>query len=172
MENDKKYGLLINESNIKLHRFYFREMVRLLGINCIYRAPLPNKHYTNYAEIDSNYAKPMITGVIFNEHPTQQTLKKLGWMSELQKDASIIECDYDLPDIQQGALFIIPSAIDNTKGRVFRVSKINMNMIYPASLICEIVPEYTNTFDSSLEFHGDNSLNILEEEEEPNVLKG
>ena len=41
MEDNEKYGLLLN-SNIKLHRQYFREMCRLLGINVLYRAPLPN----------------------------------------------------------------------------------------------------------------------------------
>ena len=45
-----KYGLLLN-NDIKLHRGYFDEMIRLLGIQVIYRAPLPDKHYTTYAEI-------------------------------------------------------------------------------------------------------------------------
>ena len=77
MENLDKYGILLN-SNIKLHRQYFREMVKLLGIIVLYRAPLPNKHYTNYAEIESNYAPPLKIGCIFTDHPDQQTLKKMG----------------------------------------------------------------------------------------------
>ena len=78
-----KYGLLLNK-DIKLHRGYFDEMIRLLGIQVIYRAPLPDKHYTTYAEIESNYAEPILVGCIFDEHPTQQTLKKMGWVAELQ----------------------------------------------------------------------------------------
>ena len=78
-----KYGLLLN-NDIKLHRGYFDEMIRLLGIQVIYRAPLPDKHYTTYAEIESNYAEPILVGCIFDEHPTQQTLKKMGWVAELQ----------------------------------------------------------------------------------------
>ena len=78
MIQDSDYGLLLDGKAIKLHRKYFEEMVKLLGIYVIYRAPKPDKHYTTYSEIDSNYQKPEKIGCIFNEHPDQQTLKKLG----------------------------------------------------------------------------------------------
>ena len=86
---DKDYGLLLRPSDIKLQRTYFKQMTSLLGVNVVYRAPRPDKHYTVYTEIDSNYMAPEIVGCIFEEHPEQQTLKKLGWMAELQEDASI-----------------------------------------------------------------------------------
>lgn len=140
-----KYGLLLN-NDIKLHRGYFDEMIRLLGIQVIYRAPLPDKHYTTYAEIESNYAEPILVGCIFDEHPTQQTLKKMGWVAELQQNSSFIHVPYDLPNLQQGALFIVPSGIDNAKGRLFRVVSMSTSMVYPASITCEIVPEYENTY--------------------------
>lgn len=159
-----KYGLLLNK-DIKLHRQYFKEMCKLIGINVIYRSPKPNKSYTTYAEIESNYNKPTLEGCIFDEHPSQQTLKKMGWVSELQENASIIHVRYDLENIQQGALFIIPSGIDNAQGRLFRVSKISNIMIYPYSVTCEIVPEYENTFDNSLFDHSTNSTNLLADEE-------
>ena len=60
-----KYGLLLN-NDIKLHRGYFDEMIRLLGIQVIYRAPLADKHYTTYAEIESNYAEPILVGCIWS----------------------------------------------------------------------------------------------------------
>ena len=145
-QND--YGLLLND-NIKLHRRWFIEMTRLIGIQVIYRAPRPDKHYTTYSEIDSNYEKPMRVGCIFEEHPEQQTLKKLGWAAELQQDASIIHVPYDLPNLQQGALFIIPSGIDKAKGRLFRVVKMVNSIIYPASISCQIVPEFENTYSNS-----------------------
>lgn len=140
-----KYGLLLN-NDIKLHRGYFDEMIRLLGIQVIYRAPLPDKHYTTYAEIESNYAEPILVGCIFDEHPTQQTLKKMGWVAELQQNSSFIHVPYDLPNLQQGALFIVPSGIDNARGRLFRVVSMSTSMVYPASITCEIVPEYENTY--------------------------
>ena len=161
-----KYGLLLN-NDIKLHRGYFDEMIRLLGIQVIYRAPLPDKHYTTYAEIESNYAEPILVGCIFDEHPTQQTLKKMGWVAELQQNSSFIHVPYDLPDLQQGALFIVQSGIDNAKGRLFRVVSMSTSMVYPASITCEIVPEYENTyFPETNDDYVHSTDNLLNEEQE------
>ena len=44
----EKYGILLNK-DIKLHRQYFKEMVRLIGIYVLYRAPKKDKTYTTYA---------------------------------------------------------------------------------------------------------------------------
>ena len=164
MELENKYGLLINQ-DIKLQRHYFKEMCRLIGINVIYRSPKSDKHYTTYAEIKSNYNDPIIIGCIFDEHPTQQTLKKMGWVSELQENASIIHVPYDTPDLQQGSLFIIPSGIDNSRGRLFRLTKLSNIMIYPASMSCEIVPEYENTYQESQNNFKESSFNLLREED-------
>lgn len=162
MEIDNKYGLLLQPS-IKLHRQYFREMVKLLGIQVIYRAPRKDKHYTTYTEIESNYEAPMMVGCIFEEHPNQQTLKKLNWVSELQENASLIHVDYDLPGLQQGALFIIPSGLDNNQGRLFRVSRLTNSIVYPSSITCEIVPEYENTFSDNQKDYNHSSFNLLKE---------
>jgi len=97
-------------------------MVRLLGINCIYRAPKKDKHWTTYTEIDSNYEKPIIVGCLFNEHIDQRTMKKLGWVSELSEQVATITVPYDTPQLQVGALFLVPSGIDNSQGRLFRVT--------------------------------------------------
>ena len=166
---DSNYGLLINQDT-KLHRQYFDEMSRLIGIKVIYRAPRKDKQYTTYAEVDSNYQEPLVTYCIFNEHPDQKTLKKMGWVSELQDNASLIHVRYDLPDIQQGALFIVPSGLDNAKGRLFRVVQLSNSMIYPASITCEIVPEYIDTMDRSLSDHEDNSINIISHDNDPNFI--
>ena len=146
MNDNLKTGTLLNSNNIKIHRQYFREMVRLQGIYVLYRSPKDSKHYTQFGELDSDYNEPKLVGCVFDEHPTQQTLKKMGWMSELDSNSSIIHVDYDLEGLQQGALFIIPSGLDDGKGRIFRVVKLTNIMVYPASIACEIVPEYINTF--------------------------
>jgi hypothetical protein len=165
LDNTNKYGTLLT-NDIKLYRHYFNEMVKLLGINVIYRSPKIGKTYTTYAEIDSNYNSPMLVGCIFDEHPTQQTLKRIGWMSELQQNSSIIHVAYDLPNLQQGSLFVIPSGLDNGKGRLFRVVKLTNSIVYPASITCELVPEYEDTFDKSSMNFKHTSLNLLVEEEE------
>ena len=164
MNIENKYGTLLTP-DIKLHRLYFKEMVKLLGINVIYRAVKPGKKYTTYAEIDTNFEAPLLEGCIFDEHPTQQTLKKIGWVSELQQNSSIIHVRYDLPGLQQGALFIVPSGIDNAQGRLFRVVKLTNSIVYPASITCEIVPEYENTYHNSLDDFTDTSFNLLNEED-------
>lgn len=161
---EQKYGSLLTP-DIKLHRQYFNEMVKLLGIQVIYRAPRKDKHWTMYSEIDSNYKEPLLIGCIFEEHPTQATMKKRGWVSELQENSSLIDIAYDTPDIQVGALFIIPSGLDDGKGRLFRCIKLTNSIIYPAAITCEIVPEYENTYILDNKDYTHSSFNLLNEEE-------
>ena len=163
MEIDNKYGLLL-QSSIKLHRQYFGEMVKLLGIQAIYRAPKKDKHWTSFTEIESNYQCPELVGCIFEEHPTQKTIKKLGWDSELQTEASLISVPYDLHDIQTGALFIIPTGLDNAKGRLFRVTELSVGIVYPASVTCKIVPEWGDGYTPTQSNFKHTSFNLLTEE--------
>lgn len=161
---DNRYGRLITP-DIKLHRKWFDEMVRLIGIQVVYRAPRKDKHWTSFAEIGSNYQPSIVIGCIFDEHPTQQTMKKIGWVSELQKDSSLIHIAYDTPDIQQGALFIVPSGLDDGKGRLFRCVKLTNSIVYPASIACEIVPEYEDTYQNTNNNFMHSSFNLLNEED-------
>lgn len=162
----KDTGLLLNPNNIKLHRQYFSEMVRLIGINVIYRAPREDKHYDGYGELDSFYYAPEMVGCIFEEHPTQWTLKKLGWASELQQEVSLISVPYNLEKLQVGALFIVPSGLDNAQGRLFRVLRMNTIGVYPASITCELGPVFENSFEPSQLNHFNDNFNLLPEEEE------
>lgn len=159
---EQKYGKLLTP-DIKLHRKYFDEMVKLLGIQVIYRAPRKDKHWTTYSEISSNYKEPLLIGCIFEEHPTQSTMKKRGWVSELQTDSSFIDIAYDTPDIQVGALFIVPSGLDDGKGRLFRCVTMQNSMIYPAAITCKIVPEYENTNTLDNKDYQHSSFNLLNE---------
>lgn len=161
---DNRYGRLITP-DIKLHRKWFDEMVRLIGIQVVYRALRKDKHWTSFAEIESNYQPSIVIGCIFDEHPTQQTMKKIGWVSELQKDSSLIHIAYDTPDIQQGALFIVPSGLDDGKGRLFRCVKLTNSIVYPASIACEIVPEYEDTYQNTNNDFMHSSFNLLNEED-------
>ena len=158
------YGRLITP-DIKLHRKWFKEMVRLIGINVVFKAP-NNKVYTTQGEARGDYLAPVLVGCIFEEHPTQQTTKKLGWNAELQEDASIIHLPYDLEGLQKDALVIVPSGIDGTEGRVFRIVRMSNIMIYPASFACEIVPVYASTFEDSQLNHARDTFNLLNEEED------
>ena len=165
MESNQNYGILLSE-DIKLHRIYFEEAVHLLGIQVLYRATKKDKHWTTYAEIDSNYERPVSVGCIFTEHVEQKTMKKLGWLSELNENASLISVPYDLPNVQVGSLFIVPSGIDGAVGRLFRVVEMSNIMIYPASITCKIVPEYEDTCDTSQEAHLNDSFSMLRREDD------
>lgn len=165
MEN-KDTGLLLDKQNITLQRKYFEELVRLKGINLIYRAPRENKSYNGYGELDAFFYEPKVVGCIFEDHPTQWTMKKLGWDSELQEDVSIIHVPYDTPKLQSGALFVVPSGLDNAEGRLFRVLRMSTISVYPASVACQIAPVWDNSFEESQLNHKDNNFNLLKEEED------
>ena len=166
-DNRNDYGILLNK-DIKLHRFYFKQMVKLLGINCIYRAPLKGgRNFDAHGDLDANYDKPILIGCIFQDHPDQKTLKKMGWVSELQENSSMIHVPYDTPNLQAGALFIVPSGIDNAEGRVFRVVRMQNTMIYPASITCEIAPEYIDDVEKvNVNDFSQNNFTMLVDNEE------
>lgn len=166
-DSPNNYGLLLNK-DIKLHRSYFKQMVKLIGINCIYRAPRHSKEHDIHGELDTKYCEPELVGCIFEEHPDQKTLKKQGWVAELQESSSMIHVPYDLKGLEEGALFTVPSGIDNAEGRVFRVLKMQNIMIYPASMTCEIAPEYETTAvrNQVEDFSRDNFTVLLDNEED------
>lgn len=166
MEFNTGYGLLLHEKDIKIHRKYFAEMTNLIGIKCIFYAPRPGKHWTTYGEIETNFYTPVVVGAIFNEHLDQKTMKKLGWVSELNEQVSAISVSYDLENLQVGAMFVVPSGIDGAEGRFFRVIEINNIAIYPASITCRLVPEYENTFSDDSYIHEETSMNLLNREDD------
>lgn len=161
-----KTGILLNANNIKIQRRYFKECVKLNGIYVIYRSPKPNKHWTTYAELETNYEPPILVGCLFEDHPTQKTMKKLGWVSELREDNSLIEVEYDLPGLQVGSLFIVPSGIDNAEGRLFRVVRMTNSMVYPCCITCEIAPEYEDTLPTIVSDFKHSDFNLLNHEDD------
>lgn len=174
-----QYGFLLTPA-IKLHRRWFIEMSKLIGIRVKYRYPqnpiLDDQgeevgqqigvNWTTYAEIDSKYSCPEDIYCIFEQHPDQKTMKKIGWMSELQEGSSIIHVQYDLKNLQYGCLFTLPGGLDDSKGRLFRVVRITNGIIYPASLMCEVVPEYFDKYVPDMNTHESNSnIDVLNNEE-------
>ena len=165
LEDRDRYGILLGP-DIKIFRQYFEEMGQFRGGKVRDEALRPEKHYTTYAEISSNYQQPDVVGVLFDEYPEQKSMKKAGWNAELQENASIIHVPYDLHDIQAGALFIIPSGLDHTKGRLFRVTQLANGIVYPASISCEIVPEYEDTLPTSKLDRTTQDFNLLRQVDE------
>lgn len=143
------YGLLITK-DIKLHRSWFKQMTALHGINCKYRAPLESKDLDIHGDLQTGYKPAILVGCLFEEHPDQKSLKRAGWVAELQEGSSIIHVPYDLPGLQAGALFDVPSGLDDGNSRTFRVISLSNIMVYPASISCEIALEYTSNDEARL----------------------
>ena len=164
--DERDTGLLLHKQDIQLHRTWFKEMTKLIGIIVKYKYPLKDKHYNLHGEIDAHYSEPMTVGVIYDEHPNQWTMKKLGWNSELDEGLSIIHVPYDLKDLQVGSLFLIPPGVDGGEPRLFRVVKMSTTAVYPASVACEIGPMFENTFEKSQFQHTNDNGNLLADDEE------
>jgi len=158
-------GLLINEQNIKLSRTFFKEFLRLHGLNVLYRAPIPtSKDYNMYGELDTNYKQPIQVCCIYDEHPTQKTMRKMGWNTELADTSTVIHVPYDT-NVEAGGLFVIPSGLDRSEGRVFKVLRMQTIAIYPASITCELGPMLTNTSErATVENFKTNNFNLLADE--------
>lgn len=148
MEN-RDTGFLLNGNNLKLHRKYFENVVRLSGINIQYQAPAEDAHYDTSGDLWSKYWEPITIGCLFNDNPDQKTMKKLGWNAELDSETRLVTVAYDTPKLCAGALFTLPAAIDGAPGRVFRVIRMSTSAIYPSSVTCELAPEYNSIFDTS-----------------------
>lgn len=160
-------GLLLNKHDIELHREWFKQMAQLHGVRVLHRSPKEtSKEWDTHGELNTFYNEPVIVWCIYEEHPSIKTTKKLGWNAELQDGSSIVHVPYDLEGLQKGSLFIIPSPIDNSKGRVFRVINMSTIQIYPASIACEIAPEWENSLERSqtLDFSSSN-FNVLNGED-------
>lgn len=167
-EENNKTGLLLNAKNIKLNRFYFKQSVKLYGINVLYRAPRKEqKQYDVHGELDAKYTEPIVIGCIFNEHTDQKTMKKLGWNAEREDSTPVIHVPYDIPELQAGCLFEIPSGLDNSKARVFKVIEMSNIAIYPASIACKLGPMMQNELEHSqiVDFNK-TDFNVLREEED------
>lgn len=154
--NNSPFGLLFN-NDLKIQRRQFKEATRLIGMPGVkYRAPKADKTFDQRGDLVSNYQDPIDIGCFFHEHPDQKTMKKIGWVAELQEGSSLIEVAYDTPNLQVGALFLIPAGIDFAEPRWFRVISMQNIMLSPVSITCEIAPEYDDVDESIL--HDETSL--------------
>lgn len=161
------YGLLLN-GNTKLHRGWFKEMARLLGIKVIVKVPRnESKDYTDQGELVANYQDPIAVYGIFQDYLDQKTSKMLGWNVEQDEENSVIHLPYDVKDLQVGTQVIVPSALDKSEGRVFRVIELSTIAIYPASVACKLAPEWQDDLPlSQIKDFTNTNFNLLREESE------
>ena len=167
MQN-KDTGILLSDHNIKIHRLYFEQMAKLLGINVDYFAPIDDSvDYNLYGELFANYEAPRTISCIYDEHPTQKTMKMLGWNAELADSSIVIHVPYDLKKLQVGAVFKLPAGLDKANDRVYRVLRISNIAVYPASVACELGPLIQNTLTPDvIEKFDDSTFNLLDGEQD------
>lgn len=166
--NRSGFGVLYG-NDILIKRQQFKEATRFLGMPGVkYFEPLEGKTFDGHGDLDSDYKKPELIGCFFHEHPDQKTMKKVGWVAELQEGSSLIEVGWDTPNLQVGALFEIPAGIDFAEPRIFRVIAMQNIMLYPVSITCEIAPEWEDLEVSNTvtDFSQDNFNYLVDNEED------
>lgn len=153
---NRRGSLIKNDALI--HRRYFKEVLRLMGIDGMYYQIKPGtSHYNESGEFSALYEKPIPCQFIFDQVPTVSTLKKLGWITELDREFPLVHVDYDLPDLQKGTLFLVEDPLREGKGRLFRVNKIQLGILYPVCATCQVAPVVGDVPENTLQ--PDNSIN-------------
>jgi hypothetical protein len=127
-------------SDLEIFRDYFKEALQFYGIPARYYQIKPGETFNESAELKAGYYDPKRIRVIFNQVPTVRTLKMLGWVTELDMDVQpIVDVMFDLPGLQVGCLISIKDPL-NKKGRLFKITKMSVGILYPASVTCQLVP--------------------------------
>lgn len=158
-------GLLVDD-DAKIFRGFFKEMAKLRGIRCKYQYVLPGKDYTIYSELKATYSEEVLADIVFEEMPTQRTLRRHGWFSEDKKDDTpyIAHVSFDLPYLQKGCLFWVPSGATGVH-KPFRVEDISTVIEFPASLTVKLAPYIQDKNHSSVDSYQSSNTNYLRTEE-------
>lgn len=128
-------------NDLEIQRYYFDEACDFYGIPARYFQVKPGMHWTVAGEMSSNFFDPIKTRPIFDEAPKVSTLKKLGWVPELNEEVPpLAHLSFTLPGLQVGCLLEVKDPLAVDKGRMFRITKMKTGIIYPASVTCQIVP--------------------------------
>lgn len=147
----RRSGSLVKRDAL-IQRRYFRECLRLYGIDGMYyQIKEGTKRFNEAGEFSAFYHEPIPCQMIFDQVPKISTLKKLGWTSELDEQLPLIHVDYDTPDIQGGCCFTIEDPLRPGKGRLFRVTKLISGIIYPMAITCQLVPVLGDTPENTLQ---------------------
>ena len=160
MDNEHT-GLLIHKSDVELHRGWFEEMCRLIGIQTIYKPPVDGKDYSLYGELNPDLQNAQLVWCIFEEHASQRTMRALGWNTEALESCPVIHVPYGLEGLQAGAVFIVQSGVDSNVGRVFKVLELANEAVYPASVACKLGPVLRSNFQEEDLDHDDNDFSVL-----------
>ena len=66
---------LLNRDDARIHRAYFEEMTKLIGIQVLYQYVI-KQELTIHSEDNSTLSQPMQLDILFDENPSQKTLNR------------------------------------------------------------------------------------------------
>lgn len=135
-----------------MYRKYFKEMLSRYGIDCSYFSVKKDSiKYNVNGEFSGEYDDPTGTQVIFDQVPKISTLKKLGWNVSTDEVQPLVHVDYDLPGLQVGCLFSIEDPLRPGKGRLFRVTRMSVGIIYPMCVTAQLVAVLGDLVENTLQ---------------------
>lgn len=130
----------ILQNDLEILRYYMDEKLDLYGIPAQYYQVKPGMTWTVAGEMKANYFDAVRTKVLFDQAPTVSTLRKLGWLTELNGDTQpIVHVSYNLPGLSVGCVFEVKDPLAIDQGRLFRVTKMSVGIIFPAFVTCQLV---------------------------------
>lgn len=135
-------GFLTQEDST-LYRGWFKEMAKLRGFSVGYQYPLDTDK-TIHSEPNIRLSNPIRMDIIFNENPRVGTLRKLGWVTEINEQKPVIaQLPFDAPHLARYARIIIPPFVEiNSRSRVFQVTKMNTLLEFPDCWTVALVPVF------------------------------
>lgn len=147
----RKRSLVKNDA-LAFQKHYFKEILQLYGVDSMYYEVIDEtvKHTVN-GEFSCEYKDPIPTQLLFDQVPKVSTLKKLGWATELDQSQSLVHLNFDLPNVRVGAALSIEDPLRPGKGRLFRITKMSMGIIYPMCVTAQIVPVLGDTPEKTLQ---------------------
>ena len=149
----------ILQNDLTALRYYMEEMLDMYGVPAKYYQIKPGHKFTVAGEISAHYFNPTNCKVLFDQVPKISTLRKLGWLTELDQAASLIHIAFDTAGIAFGALYEIKDPLTPDSGRLFRVTKMQTGIIFPAFITCQIVPVVGTAPEETVQpYDGDKSI--------------
>ena len=128
--------------DLTIFRHYFKEQARLLGIKVLYQYPVEMEFTVHGQEEPLGYSEPMEMDIIFDASPKLATLKRLGWVSEDPSDKPyLVRLPYDAPNLQKGCLLTLPVPFPLSDARVFKITEISLDQVFPESYYCKVAPK-------------------------------
>ena len=142
---------LLNRSDSRIHRRFFSEMCKLIGMRVEYQYVV-KQSLTLHSEDNSDLSAPIPLDILFDENPSVDTLNKLGWMTELNmQQPVVVNLPYNTPHLTVNARITVESSDGTPRPRIFKITKLQSDLEYPDAYTCAMVPvldqyEQTNQY--------------------------